>query len=58
MKQSIKKVKAIKDLSGENLPIEKMDILFIGDNYVIAKYKGYGFMNKYASYDGYTVEFE
>lgn len=58
MGQFTKKVKAIKDLYGENLPIEKMDILFIGDNYVIARYKGYGFMKKYAPYDGYTVEFE
>ena len=54
----MKKVKAIKDLFGENLPIEKMEILCVGADYVLAKYKGYGFMTRYAPCDGYTVEFE
>ena len=54
----MKKVKAIKNLFGENLPIEKMEIFFVGTDYVLAKYKGYGFMKSYAPCDGYTVEFE
>lgn len=54
----MKKVKAIRNLFGENLPLEKMEILFVGTNYVMAKYKGYGFAKTYAPYDGYTVEFE
>ena len=54
----MKKVKAIKNLLGENLPIEKMEILFVGADYVLAKYKDYGFMKRYAPYDCYTIEFE
>lgn len=54
----MKKVKAIKNLFGENLPIEKMEILFVGVGYVLAKHKGYGFMKRYAPCDGYAVEFE
>jgi hypothetical protein len=54
----MKKVKAIRKLSGEELPIEKMEIQFIGTNYVIANYKGYGFTKAYGPWDGYTVEFE
>ena len=54
----MKKVKAIKDLFGENLPTEKMEFLFVGADYVLAKYKGYGFMKRYAPCDGYTIEFE
>lgn len=54
----MKKVKTIKNLFGENLPLEKMEIFFVGADYVLAKYKGYGFMKRYAPCDGYTVEFE
>lgn len=54
----MKKVKAIKNLFGENLPIKKMEIRFVGENYVIANYKGYGFTKTYGPWDGYTVEFE
>jgi hypothetical protein len=54
----MKKVKAIKNLLGENLPIEKMEFLFVGADYVVIKYKGYGFTEVYAPYNGYTIEFE
>lgn len=54
----MKKVKAIRNLFGENLPVEKMEILFVGADYVLAKYRGYGFVTRYASCDGYAVEFE
>ena len=54
----MKKVKNIKNLFGENLPIEKMDIKFVGEDFVIANYKGYGFAKTYGPADGYTVEFE
>jgi hypothetical protein len=56
--KTMKKVKAIKTLFGENLPIEKMEILFVGTDYVLAKFKGYGFVERYAPCDGYIVEFE
>jgi hypothetical protein len=54
----MKKVKSITDLFGNKLNVNEMDILFTGSDYVIAKYKGYGFVNTYAPFDGYTVEFE
>lgn len=54
----MKKVKNIKNLFGEKLPIEKMEIRFVGEDYVIANYKGYGFVKNYGPADGYTVEFE
>ena len=54
----MKKVKAIRNLFGESLPVEKMEILFVGADYVLAKYRGCGFVKRYASCDGYTVEFE
>lgn len=54
----MKKVKSIKNLFGEKLPLDKMEILHIGADYVVAKYKGYGFINTYGAFDGYTIEFE
>jgi hypothetical protein len=54
----MKKVKAIKNLFGENLAIEKMEVLCVGADYVFAKYQGYGPVKRYAPCDGYTVEFE
>lgn len=54
----MKKVKAIKNWNGENLSIEKMEVLFTGTDYVLAKYEGYGIAKRYSSCDGYTVEFE
>lgn len=54
----MKKVKAIKNLFGESLSLEKMEIHFIGKNFVIANYKGFGFSKAYGPWDGYTVEFE
>ena len=54
----MKKVKAIKNLFGENLPIEKMDIKFVGKDFVIATFKNFGFTRNYGPADGYTVEFE
>jgi hypothetical protein len=54
----MKKVKAIRTVFGENLPIEKMEIRFVGTDYVVASFKGYGFFVTYAPYDGYVIEFE
>lgn len=53
----MKKVIEIRDLFGHKLPIDKMDILFTGKDYVMARYKGFGFTKVYAPYDGYTVIF-
>lgn len=54
----MKKVKNIRNLFGENLPIEKMNIQFVGNDYVIANFKGFGFTKNYGPANGYTVEFE
>ena len=54
----MKKVKCIKNLFGEKLPLDKMEILFTGTDYVVARFKGYGFTSHYGPFDGYTVEFE
>ena len=54
----MKKVRAIKNIFGENLPIEKMNIQFVGKDFVMASFKGCGFTKVYGPADGYTVEFE
>lgn len=53
-----KKVTSIKTLFGEELPIDKMEIIHIGKDSVLARYKGYGFIKNYGSCDGYTVTIE
>ena len=50
-----RKVISITDIWGNKLPIEKMEFWFVGEDYAIGHYKGYGFDKKYASYNGYTV---
>ena len=54
----MKKIKAIKNIIGENLPLEKMNIQFVGKDYVVANFIGFGFTKTYAPWNGYTVEFE
>ena len=54
----MKKVIAIKDMFGKELPIEKMNIQFVGNNYVVANFKGFGFTKTYGPWDGYTVIIE
>lgn len=49
------RVVSISDMWGDKLPIEKMEFWFVGKDYAIGHYKGYGFDKKYASHDGYTV---
>ena len=49
------RVVSISDMWGNKLPIEKMEFWFVGEDYAIGRYKGYGFDTKYASYGGYTV---
>ena len=53
----MKTVKSIKNLFGEELNIDAMEILATGENWVKAKFKGYSFIKTYAAWDGYTVEF-
>lgn len=53
----MKTVKSIKTLFGEELNINAMEILATGENWVMAKYKGYGFTKTYGPWNGYTVEF-
>ena len=54
----MKKVVSITNIWGEKLPLEKMDIKFIGNDYILASFKGYGFTRRYSSCDGYKVEIE
>lgn len=51
----MRKVISIIDMWGTKLPIEKMEFLYVGKDYAIGHFKGYGFNKKYASCDGYTV---
>ena len=54
----MKKVIAIKDINGNNLPIDKMEIIFVGKNFVTAKYKGFGIVKTYGAFDGYEILFK
>ena len=54
----MKKVLEIRDLFGEKLPLDKMEIVHTGSNWVMARFIGYGFLSTYAPHDGYTVIFE
>lgn len=49
------KVISITDMWGNPLPIENMEFWFIGKNYAIGHFKGYGFDKRYSSCNGYTV---
>ena len=53
----MKKVKSIKNLSGEEI-LDILEILFVGDSWVRAKFKGYGFTKTFGPWNGYTIEFE
>lgn len=53
-----KKVTSIKTLFGDELPLDKMEIIHIGKDSVLAKFKGYGFIKNYSPCDGYTVTIE
>lgn len=53
-----KKVTSIKNLFGDELPLDKMEIIHIGKDNVLAKFKGYGFIKNYGPWDGYTVTIE
>lgn len=47
---------SIKDLEGNELPLDKMEFWFIGEDFAIGHYKGYaGFDKRYEACDGYTV---
>ena len=55
----MKKVIEIRNrIDGEKLPLEKIEILAVGSNWVTAKFKGYGFIKTYGPCDGYEVKFE
>ena len=49
------KVVKIVNVFGEELPIEKMQFSFVGKDWAIGNYKGYGFSKNYSQADGYTV---
>lgn len=51
--QTVKAI--INNITGEQLPIDKMKIMYATDNYVLAKYKGFGFLKAYTPCDGYTI---
>lgn len=48
-------VVSIKDLEGNELPLDKMEFWYVGEDFAIGHYKGYGFDKRYEAYDGYTV---
>ena len=52
------KLISIVDMWGEPLPIEKMEFWFVGKDFAIGHYKGYGFAKRYDKCDGYTVTTE
>lgn len=53
----MKKVNAIRnEITNEMLPLDKMEILFVGTDFVMAKIAG--FTKTYGKADGYIVEFE
>ena len=55
----MKKVKAIVNtITNEKINAEMLNIQFVGEDYVIANFKGYGFTKTYGKFDGYAIEFE
>lgn len=51
----MRKVVKVTDMWGKVLPLDKMNILFVGKDYMTASFKGYGFIKTYSQADGYTV---
>lgn len=51
----MKKVISIKNIFGQEIDLNKLDIQFIGKDFVIANYKGFGFTTNYSAANGYTV---
>ena len=51
------KLISITDMWGNKLPLEKMEFWFVGKDYAIGHFKGYGscFDKNYSRCDGYTV---
>ena len=50
-----KQVVKIIDNFGNELPIEKMEFLFVGEDYAYGNFKGYGFATMYSKAGNYTV---
>lgn len=50
-----KTVVKITDLFGNELPIEKMEFLFVGEDWATGNFKGFGIMRTYNKANGYTV---
>ena len=53
-----KTIKSITTIHGERISLDTLDIMFVGNDYVMAKQKGYGFIKMYGPANGYTVEVE
>ena len=49
------KVISITPLFEKPLPLDKLDIMWVGEGQVLAKWKGSGFLRMYSSADCYTV---
>lgn len=46
------------DIMGNKVNMDIYEIFFIGKDYVICKFKDYGFMRTFSKADGYTVNIE
>lgn len=51
----MKKVISITDLFGNPVDLSIFDIIHIGTNDVLVRFKKYGFVQRFAPCDGYTV---
>jgi len=51
----MKKIVSITDLFGDPVDLSIYDIIHIGTDYVVVKFKKHGFVQRFASCDGYTV---
>lgn len=51
----MRKVLSITNLFGEQIPLDRFNIHFVGENYVIGSFKNSGFVRTFGPWDGYTV---
>lgn len=51
----MKKLVSITNTWGETIPLDKLDVLFVGDGYALATHKHSGFLQRYDASNGYTV---
>lgn len=57
MKKRIVK-RIVNVIENRELPLEKMEFIFVGENNAMGRFKGYGFLENYGTWNGYKVETE